>query len=72
VNTELKRCHTCGQWPVISKEEHQKTIVRLHDRHGYGWSEIAEQFNGTRFPTLSGGKEWYASTIQKLYKEATK
>jgi hypothetical protein len=38
---------------------------------GYGWSAIAEQFNDAHLPTLSGGKAWYASTIQKLYKEAT-
>ena len=69
---ELKRCHTCGQWPEMTKADYQLLIVQLHDRNGYGWSSIADQFNAKRFHTLSGGTSWYASTIQKLYKEATR
>lgn len=50
----------------------ERLIVTGRDRKGLGWSQMAEQLNDRRIPTMGGGKQWYASTIKAVYERASK
>lgn len=50
----------------------EKLIVTGRERKGLGWSQMAEQLNDRAVPTMSGGKQWYASTIKAVYERASK
>lgn len=67
----VRRCTACGQFPPLSRGQIDDLVTGMRDTNGYGWSAIAEKFNQLRLPTLSGGKTWYPSTIQAIYRKAT-
>lgn len=50
----------------------EKLIVTGRERKGLGWSAMAEQLNERAVPTMSGGKQWYPSTIKAVYDRASK
>lgn len=42
-------------------------VIRLHA----GWTELADELNHNKVPTLNGGVTWYASTVKGIYKRPT-
>lgn len=65
-------CGTCGNWPRLDRSDVRAYIVLQHDRHGYGWSTLADMLNQARVPTLAGGDYWRASSVKSLYDHPTR
>ena len=68
--TELpKPCITCGVVKPMNRSEIREYILHMVAR-AYGWSDIADRLNNAKVPTLSGGSNWYASTVKSIYEKA--
>jgi len=65
-NTRWQQC-SHGNWPTLDRDELRAYVITQVDRHGYGWSGMADLLNRERVPTLNGGEEWRASSVRSLY-----